>query len=318
MKKLIKELKPINFLMLTVAGIVNAIGVTIFLVPLNLIDGGLSGTSFLLDQATPPFLTLSMFLIVLNFPFFLFAYKKLGFVFIIYSLYAISIYSIASALIQNVLPLDFSNGSPIVKDDKLLAAIFGGLISGCGSGLVIRYGGAIDGVEVMALMFAKKIGMTIGTFVMSYNLIIYIISAIFFNNWLLPLYSVMAYYVGLKTVDMVVDGIDKGKSAFIITDSSDKIAKEISDKLKRSVTILEGHGYYSNKPKTIVYVVINRFELPQLKNIVQKMDGQAFVSIHDVTETLGTKIKFKVNYQNTVFEEKIEVKEKINSTNNSN
>ena len=274
-----KTLELRNVLMLTLAGVINAIGVTIFLAPLSLIDSGFSGTSFLLDCVTPSYLSLSLFLIVLNFPF-----------------YIISIYSLVAFLIQNVFPIDFSEGSPIVKDDKLLGAIFGGLISGLGSGLVIRYGGAIDGVEVMAVMFAKKIGLSVGTFIMAYNVVLYVVSAIVTTSWLTPLYSLIAYYVGLKVVDMVVDGLDKGKGLFIITDFPDQIAQQISCQLSRSVTILDGHGYYSNQSKKIVYVVINRFELPKLRKIVEKTDSKAFVSIHDVSEVIGTKIKFNVNY----------------------
>ena len=291
-----KTLELRNVLMLTLAGVINAIGVTIFLAPLSLIDSGFSGTSFLLDSVTPSYLSLSLFLIVLNFPFYIFANKKIGTKFLVYSLYAISIYSLVAFLIQNVFPIDFSEGSPIVKDDKLLGAIFGGLISGLGSGLVIRYGGAIDGVEVMAVMFAKKIGLSVGTFIMAYNVVLYVVSAIVTTSWLTPLYSLIAYYVGLKVVDMVVDGLDKGKGLFIITDFPDQIAQQISCQLSRSVTILDGHGYYSNQSKKIVYVVINRFELPKLRKIVQKTDSKAFVSIHDVSEVIGTKIKFNVNY----------------------
>ena len=297
MKKAFKEIKLINIICLTIAGIINSIGVTLFLAPLNLFDSGLSGTSYLLDRITPDYLTLSIFLIVLNFPFYIIANRKIGFTFLFYSLYAILIYSVSAALIQNVLPIDFSEGSPIVKDDKLLAAIFGGLISGLGSGLVIRFGGAIDGVEVMAVLFAKRLSLTVGTFIMIYNIILYIISAIIFNNWMIPLYSILAYYVGLKTIDAVVEGFDKGKAGFIITDNPNSISSAISETLKRTVTIIDGHGYYSNMPKKILYVVINRFELPRLKQIVRECDPQAFVSVHDVSETLGTAVKYRINYQ---------------------
>ena len=165
------KVKPIYFIPLFFAGLINAFGVTLFLAPANLFDSGISGTAFLLDVVTPPFLVLSMFLVILNVPFFLIAYKKVGWSFIIYSLYAIAVYSGFSLLFRNILPIDFSGGSPFVGQDILLSALFGGLLSGIGSGMVIRFGGAIDGVEVMAVLFSKRLGMTVGTFMMVYNVI---------------------------------------------------------------------------------------------------------------------------------------------------
>ena len=163
--KTLKQLNPFNFLMLTVAGATNAFGVTIFLSPVNLYDSGISGTSMLLSQITPRHITLSLFLIVLNLPLFLFGLKKQGTSFTIYSIYTVTVYSIGAWLITDVLPVDVSIASPLAGDDLLLCAIFGGLISGTGSGLTIRYGGAIDGIEVMAVTFAKKLNLSVGTFV---------------------------------------------------------------------------------------------------------------------------------------------------------
>jgi uncharacterized membrane-anchored protein YitT (DUF2179 family) len=214
MRTRLKQINPINFIFLTVAGIVNASAVTLFLQPAMLYDGGFSGTSILLSNLSG--LSVSIFLLILNFPFFIFGYKKLGLNFIIYSMYAIAIFSLFSFLFQNCFGIDFSDGSPITKNEKLLAAVFGGIISGIGSGLTIRFGGAIDGVEVLSLIFAKKIGMTVGTFVMSYNLILYISAGIITSSWITPLYSIIAYALGLKSVDFIIEGFDKSKSAFII------------------------------------------------------------------------------------------------------
>ena len=121
-----------DFIMLTLAGIINAIGVTVFLAPLRLFDSGLSGTADLFNQLTPDWLGLWFFLIVLNFPFYIIGLKRMGKKFVCYSLWAIGIYSLFSFLIQSVFPIDWSGGSPIVGEDKLLAAIFGGLLSGVG------------------------------------------------------------------------------------------------------------------------------------------------------------------------------------------
>ena len=159
MIKHLKKIRVKNFLMLTIAGMVNAFGITIFLTPVKLYDSGISGTSMLLDQITPEYLTLSIFLLILNVPLFLFGLKKQGWLFTIYAIYTVAIYSLFAWLITDVFPIDVSIASPLAGTDLLLCALFGGIISGIGSGLAIRYGGAMDGIEVMAVIFAKKLGV---------------------------------------------------------------------------------------------------------------------------------------------------------------
>ena len=191
----IRELKKLrwqNFLFLIGAGCINAVGVTMFLAPVNLYDSGISGTSMLLWQVTPEAYTLSLFLILLNIPLFLFGLKKQGWCFTVYSIWAVTIYSVASFIITDVLPVDVSVASPFAGQDLLLCAIFGGLVSGAGSGLTIRLGGAIDGMEVLGVIFAKGLGLTVGTFVMIYNVLLYILIGLIFNSWVLPLYSIRA------------------------------------------------------------------------------------------------------------------------------
>ena len=290
MRTRLKQINPINFIFLTVAGIVNASAVTLFLQPAMLYDGGFSGTSILLSNLSG--LSVSIFLLILNFPFFIFGYKKLGLNFIIYSMYAIAIFSLFSFLFQNCFGIDFSDGSPITKNEKLLAAVFGGIISGIGSGLTIRFGGAIDGVEVLSLIFAKKIGMTVGTFVMSYNLILYISAGIITSSWITPLYSIIAYALGLKSVDFILAGFDKSKSSFIISNHPEKIADTLVDIFERGVTIINAEGYYSKMPKKVLYCVVNRFEVNTLKKIVTGIDPKAFVAITDVSDSMGSSLKF--------------------------
>ena len=292
-KSEVGKLHWLNFVFLTLAGIINATGVTLFLTATGLYDGGFSGTSFFLSQVTP--LSLSIFLVILNFPFFILGFKKLGLPFIVYSLYAIGIYSLFAWIYQDVIPVDLA----IVKDDMLLSAVFGGIISGVGSGLTIRFGGAIDGVEVLGVLFAKKLNMSIGTFVMAYNAIFYIIAgavqALAFsasNAWLLALYSIIAYACGLKAVDFVVDGFDKAKSAFIISEKNDEIAEALSAEFGRGVTVLDAEGYYSKANKKIVYCVINRFEVAKLKEIIHGIDNHAFVAINDVTDSMSKNLRY--------------------------
>lgn len=273
-----------NFLMLTVAGIINAIGVTVFLAPVKLYDSGISGTSMLLDQLTPESLSLSFFLLLINIPLFLYGLKKEGRVFTIYAIYVVAIYSIAAWLITDILPIDVSFASPLAGTDLLLCALFGGLISGIGSGMAIRYGGAIDGIEVMAVIFAKKLGISVGTFVMIYNVVLYIISGIVIKSWILPLYSIVTYGAALKTVDFIVEGLDRAKSAMIITENAEQVSKSLMEEFEQGATIINAMGGYSNRERTIVYFVVNRFQVPKMKSIVKQIDPKAFISISEVAD----------------------------------
>ena len=279
-----KNLKLSNFIVLTLAGFINAFGITVFLNPVKLYDSGISGTSMLLAQVTPEYLSLSLFLILLNFPLFLFGYKKQGIAFTVYSLYAVCIYSLGAWLITDVLPIDVSLASPLAGNDLLLCALFGGLISGVGSGLTIRFGGAIDGVEVMAVIFAKSLGVTVGTFVMVYNVLLYIISGFVLQSWILPLYSIVTYGAGLKMIDFIVEGIDRSKAVMIVTEMPEEISIALMDAFESGTTKIAAKGGYSNADKTVIYFVVNRFQIVRMKNMVHTIDPKAFMTITEIAD----------------------------------
>ena len=280
------ELSPKTFLVLLLAGIINAFGVTMFLFPVKLYDSGISGLSMLLDQVTPKNFTLSIFLIILNIPIFAFGLRKQGGLFTIYSIFTVAVYSFASFLIMDVLPIDVSFISPLAGTDLLLCAIFGGIISGIGSGLTIRFGGAIDGIEVLSVIFSKKLGISIGGFVLVFNVISYIICGIAISSWILPLYSIVTYYIGSKTVDFVVEGIDKSKCAMIVTTHASEISDALADNFESSGTIVDAIGGYTKKPKNIIYFIVNRFQINRLKKIVHSIDPSAFISLQDVSDII--------------------------------
>jgi uncharacterized membrane-anchored protein YitT (DUF2179 family) len=289
--KFIKEIKIINIVMLTVAGIINAFGVTVFLMPVNLYDSGISGTSILLDQLTPECLTLPIFLITLNIPLFLFGLKKQGWNFTVYAIYAVCIYSVFAWLITDVLPIDVSIASPLAGTDLLLCALFGGVISGVGSGIAIRYGGAMDGIEVMAVIFAKRLGITVGTFVMVYNIILYIICGIVLNSWILPLYSIVTYAAALKTIDFIVDGLDRAKCAIIITEHPNEVCQKLCEVFGSGVTYLEAKGGYSNATKSMIYFVVNRYQVVRMKELVHEIDHHAYITISEVADVFSNNNK---------------------------
>ena len=286
----LKNFRLSNLLALTAAGIINAIGVTIFLSPVKLYDSGISGTSMLLAQVTPEWLTLSVFLLVLNVPLFLYGLKKQGALFTLYAIYTVCSYSLAAWLITDVLPVDVSFASPLAGQDLLLCAIFGGLISGVGSGMAIRFGGAIDGVEVMAVIFAKGLGLTVGTFVMIYNVLLYIAIGCIFKSWVLPLYSIVTYCVAIKAVDFIVEGLDKAKSAMIVTNQETAISAALSEAFGRGITHIDARGFYSGQEQTIIYFVVNGFQIARLKSIVTSIDPNAFITISDVSDVLGKSV----------------------------
>lgn len=287
----LKQLRWQNFLLLVFAGCVNAVGVTMFLAPVNLYDSGISGTSMLLWQATPEQYTLSLFLVILNVPLFLFGLKKQGWCFTLYSIWAVLVYSGASFLITNM--LDVSTASPFAGQDLLLCAVFGGLVSGAGSGLTIRFGGAIDGMEVLGVTFAKGLGLTVGTFVMIYNVILYILIGIIWGSWILPLYSIITYFVGNKTIDFIVEGLDKAKSVMIVTERQEEICQALSAEFGRGITQISARGYFSGAEKCVIYFVVNRFQIPRVKKLVTSMDGSAFITVTEISDVMGTSVKQK-------------------------
>lgn len=276
-----------NFLGLTVAGIINAIGVTVFIAPVQLYDSGISGTSILLSQLTPPELSLSVFLILLNIPLFLYGLKRQGSVFTIYAIYAVAVYSTVAWLITDVLPVDVSVASPLAGQDLLLCALFGGLISGVGSGLAIRFGGAMDGIEVMAVIFAKPLGLTVGNFVLIYNVLLYVICGVAIRSWILPLYSIVTYAAALKSVDFIVEGLDRAKAAMIITVNPDAVCAALSREFGSGITTMQAMGYYSQTPRTLVYMVVNRFQMGKMKQIVHENDPFAYISISEVADVFA-------------------------------
>ena len=283
-----RVLPPVSLLMLTVAGIVNAFGVVLFLSPVALYDSGISGTSMLFAQLARGAVPFSLFLIVLNVPLFLYGLRREGSTFTIRSIYTVVIYSLAAAFFGRFVT---PGASPIAGSDLLLCAIFGGLISGVGSGTTIRYGGALDGIEVLAVIFSRRLGMTVGTFVMTYNALLYVVAGVIMGSWVLPLYSIVTYAIGIKAVDFIVEGLDKTKAAMIITDHPQDICRELSAAFGTGITLIDAHGYYSGDSKTMIYFVVNRFQIARMRTIVHDIDAQAFISITEVSDLFGKNAK---------------------------
>ncbi len=289
----LRQIKGKNLLLLTAAGLINAFGVTVFLAPVRLYDSGISGTSMLLAQITPEAFSLSLFLLLLNIPLFLYGLKKQGLPFTLCAIYTVGIYSLGAWLITDVLPIDVSLASPLAGSDLLLCALFGGLISGAGSGLAIRYGGAMDGIEVMAVIFAKRLGLSVGTFVMIYNVALYILCGFVIHSWILPLYSIVTYMAALKTVDAIVEGFDRAKSIYIVTTRCKEVCTTLSAAFEQGITVLDAKGFYSGADRKVVWVVLNRFQISRMRELVHGIDPAAYIAIYDVADL------FKLEPQDT-------------------
>ena len=270
----------LSFLLITVGATLAAIALEIFLVPNNIIDGGIIGISIMVSYITK--IKLSVLTFVLNIPFLILGYKQLGKSFLIKAAYAMIVLSL---LLEELKPV------PELTNDVLLATVFGGLLLGIGVGFVIKFGACLDGTEVVAILINKKTSFSVGQVVMFLNFFIYSTAGFLFG-WDRALYSILTYFITFKIIDMVSEGFEQAKAAMIITNHGEEIANSIYKHLGRTVTMLAGEGLISGK-KVVLYAVVTRIEIPELKRIVAADDYSAFVTITDVNEIVGKHIKKK-------------------------
>lgn len=280
-RKLTKRKIFQRILIITLGAALMAVGLEIFLVPNNVIDGGITGISIMLSYITG--WKLGMFLFILNIPFFFIGYKQIGKTFALSTLYGIIILSIGTTLLHPV---------PAFTQDILLATVFGGLVLGIGVGLVIRYGGSLDGTEILAILFNNKLPFSVGEIIMFFNLFI-LGCAGFVFSWDRAMYSLIAYFVAYKTIDITITGLDESKSVWIISDNAKQIGDAIMNRLGRGVTYINGEGAYSGDDKKVIFCVINRLEEAKLKEIVTESDDSAFLAVADIAEVRGGRFKKK-------------------------
>lgn len=268
----------ISFIGITIGAVLSAFSIQTFLSPNMILDGGVIGISMIVSKLTN--LPLSIFTIILNIPFLLIGYKNLGKKFLIKAVYAMLIFSCFLTMFSNVNEL---------TEDILLATIYGGIILGIGVGLVIRSGGCLDGTESVAIIINKKTSFSTGQIIMLFNIFIYLTAGALFGLDK-ALYSLLMYFITFKIIDLVSEGLEQAKAAMIITEQGSQIAKEIYNKLGRTATLIEGNGLVSGK-KDILYCVLTRMEISQLRTIVNSKDEKAFVTITEVSEIIGDHIK---------------------------
>lgn len=275
----IQELK--RYVMLFIGSIITAVGLEIFLVPNNIIDGGIVGISIMASYLTG--MPLSLFLVVLNIPFIYLGYKQIGKTFALSTLFSIASLSYWTHVFHPI---------PGVTNDLFLAAVFGGIIVGLGVGMIIRFGGSLDGTEIVAIIFDRWTSFSVGEIVMFLNLFILSSAGLVFTLDK-AMYSLVAYFIIFKVMDIVIEGLDESKAAMIVSDKPDEIADALLARLGRGVTILHGEGGYTKERKNVLYAVITRLEMAKLKSIVDEIDENAFLTINDVHEVMGGKFKKK-------------------------
>ena len=278
MKDLLKD-HVFPYIMILVGACLAAFSVECFLLPNTILDGGVTGTSMIINKLTS--LPLSVLIIVINIPFFLVGCKALGKRFLLRALIAIAIFSSMLEVFTTLEP---------ITDSELLAVVFGGVILGIGVGIVLRFGGCIDGTEVAAMLLSKKVGISTGGIIFAFNIVIYSVAGFCFD-WQSAMYSLLAYFITFKIIDIVEVGLEGAKAAMIITDHADALANEIYQRLGRTCTFISAEGLVSGSKKTVLYCVITRVEVNELKRIIHDADVSAFVTISEVSEILGNHIK---------------------------
>jgi len=280
-KKLTKGKILLRALFILIGAILMAVALEIFLIPNTIMDGGIMGISIILSHVTH--WNLGVFIFILNIPFLFIGYKHIGKTFTISTLFGIIVLSISTTLLHHV---------DAFTNDMLLVTFFGGIILGVGVGIVIRYGGCLDGAEVLAILASKRLPVSVGQSVMLINCVVFGIGGFVFG-WDRALYSILAFFIAFKTMDVVIDGLEESKSAWIISDHSDELGQAMLARLGRGVTFFHGEGAYTGDNKKVIFCVITRLEEAKLKDIVDSVDPDAFVAVSDISEVRGGRFKKK-------------------------
>lgn len=267
-----------NLLFLTIGAIITAFALESFLVPNNIIDGGVIGISMIVSHITK--LNLGLLILIINTPFIIMAFKKMGAKFVVQTVYANIILAVFLNLFHHYK----------VTGDLLLSTVFGGIILGFGVGVILKHEGSLDGTEMLSLVVARRFGCSVGEFIMGINVFIYLAAGKVFS-WESAMYSIMTYFIASKVIDMVMEGLNSSKSVRIISDEATAIGQVLIEKLDISVTYLQGIGGYTGQDKDLIYCVISRLELPKMLDIIKEIDSNAFVSVVDVHEVYGGRFK---------------------------
>ncbi|MEN2768548.1 YitT family protein [Ornithinibacillus xuwenensis] len=271
-------------IMMLIGATLAAISIELFLVPNNIIDGGIIGISLLVNHLTS--LSFGFLIFLFNIPFLISGYRHIGKSFFVSSLFSIIALALIEPSLHHFLP---------VTDDELLATVFGGLILGVGVGIVIRNGGALDGTEILGILLSKKLPFSVGEFVMFFNVFIFGWAG-FVLGWEQAMYSIITYFIASKAIDIVGQGFSGDtKAALIVSNEYEEVGDAVTQRLGRMITKLHGQGGFMDHDKDIIFVVLTRLEIAKLKSIVHDTDPKAFITIMDAQEVHGGKFKSAIH-----------------------
>lgn len=280
-KKIFTKEHVFSFLMLTFGAVIAAFALEEFLVPNSIFDGGVVGISMIIHNKAGWGIGLGIVTLLLNIPFLMVGWRVLGHGFLLKAAYSMALFSGMTEVFATI---------PNATYETILGVCFGGVLLGAGVGLVLRGGGCLDGTEIVAILVSRKSPLTVGKIILIINLVIYTVAGFLFGLDK-GMYSLLMYFITSKVIDFVENGLDSAKSVRIITDDGQEIADEIYRRLGRTVTFLKGEGYISGEQKDILYVVVTRAEIYEIKQIVEEYDKRSFATINDVSEILGDHIK---------------------------
>lgn len=270
--------KVVEYLILTLGTILAAFALEQFLIPNTILDGGVTGIAIIVYKLTN--IPLSVLVLVINIPFIYIGYRNLGKRFLLRTVYSMLVFSLFLSFFELLDPL---------TEEMLLATVFGGAILGVGVGLIIKSGACNDGTESVAMVISKKTSLSVGQIVLLFNLVIYILAGFIFG-FDRAMYSLLTYIITFKVIDFVSEGLEQAKAAMIITDKGSSISEEIYKRLGRTTTKIRAKGLISGE-KEVMYCVLTRIEIFELRHIIEELDESAFVTITDVSDIIGDHIK---------------------------
>jgi uncharacterized membrane-anchored protein YitT (DUF2179 family) len=267
-------------LLVMIGAIITAYGLETVLIPNHVSDGGVTGLSIVGSNLFG--LPLGLLIAVLNIPFVFLGYKQIGTSFAIYSVIGIASLAIGTILMHHL--------TPIIEGDTLLITVVGGIIIGFGMGLALRNGGALDGIDMLAVLLSRKLPFGTSDLILFLNMFVFIVvSTVFgFQGAIL---SAIAYYIASKVIHIVEEGLSGSKTFKIITNEPELMVEKIRENLGRGATYNVVEGGYSNEKFKEINCVINRLEDSKMKEIINEIDENAFVIVYDVAEVKGGNFK---------------------------
>lgn len=266
-----------SFLGIVLGSFLFAFALNYFIIANGLAEGGFTGIALIIHYLTG--WPAGIILAVLNIPLLVLGGFKWGISFIFKTMFSVLLVSLSVDVLQN-----FSSG--LVTDDLLLAALYGGVVSGVGIGIVLRSGATTGGMDIIARFLHEKYNINMGVVYFSFDLAVITIVAIFFGLEK-ALYTLVALFIFSQVVDRIIEGLNEARAVIIVSQASVPITQAIINEMERGATLLKGHGAYTGREKEVVYVVVGKRQILQLKKLVQKLDPYAFVTVNHVYEVLG-------------------------------